>query len=87
MHRKKLYFGKILAALFIALVVAFSALGIDAYADGKLRNAKVGFFEYSGYHEIDAQNRRIGYGEDFFRLMQRYTNLRYEYLDVKTSWD
>lgn len=81
------YSGKVLLALVGVLLIIFSALSFDAYADGKLRNVKVGFFEYSGYHEFSEEGKlRLGYGEDFLRLLQRYTNLGYEYVDTEKSW-
>ena len=79
--------GKIFLALVTVLLVLLSTVLVDAYADSKQRSTRVGFFEYSGYHEIDSENQRLGYGEDFFRLLQRYTNLHYEYVDIKSSWD
>ena len=78
--------GKIIIAGLLLLTILFSVWGIEAYAASKVRNARIGFFTYSGYHEIDADHKRTGYGEDFFRLLQRYTNLRYEFIDVDTSW-
>ena len=87
MRKWKKTSGKIFTALLLMLLVIFGALGISAYAGEKMRSVKVGFFTYSGYHEFDAKNRRIGYGEDFFRLIQRYTDLHYEYVDVDSSWD
>lgn len=78
---------RIILALAAALLLLFSAVALEAYADSHMRTARVGFFEYSGYHEIKEGTKRIGYGEDFFRLLQRYTNLRYEYVDIENSWD
>lgn len=78
---------KIFLALAAMLLLVFSAVAVDAYANSHMRSARVGFFEYSGYHEIKDGDKRIGYGEDFFRLLQRYTNLQYEYVDRDNSWD
>ena len=87
MRKWRSYSGKVLLALVGVLLIIFSALSFDAYADGKLRNVKVGFFEYSGYHEFSEDGKlRLGYGEDFLRLLQRYTNLGYEYVDTEKSW-
>lgn len=87
LHKLTKNSGKIILALLAVVLVLFSVMDLDAYADGKQRSAREGFFEYSGYHEIDSESKRLGYGEDFFRLLQRYTNLHYEYVDIKSSWD
>lgn len=87
MQRPRKNIRKIILALVAMLLLVFSAVAVDAYANSHMRSARVGFFEYSGYHEIKDGDKRSGYGEDFFRLLQRYTNLRYEYVDRDNSWD
>ena len=88
MRRLQRINSKIILALVLLVAIIFPALTVqDVYAKSELRQARVGFFEYSGYHEIDKNNKRTGYGEDFFRMLQRYTNLRYKYVDIDKSWD
>lgn len=73
--------------LLMCLFIVFESAGIKTYAkDSEIRTVKVGFFAYSGYHEI-VDNTRAGYGVDFLTLMQRYTNLNYEYVGYDNTWE
>jgi hypothetical protein len=47
---------------------------------------KVGFFAFEGYHEMDENGIKSGYGYDFLRLTQKYVNLNYEYVGYDKSW-
>jgi hypothetical protein len=47
---------------------------------------KVGFFAMDGYHVMDEEGNRSGYGYDFLRLMARYWDVDYEYVSLSTSW-
>ena len=48
---------------------------------------KVGFFAMDGYHMMDEEGNRSGYGYDFLRLMARYWDVDYEYVGYDQSWD
>ena len=48
---------------------------------------KVGFFAMDGYHIMDEEGNRSGYGYDFLRLMARYWDVNYEYVGYDKSWD
>ena len=48
---------------------------------------KVGFFAMDGYHMMDEEGNRSGYGYDFLRLMARYWDVNYEYVGYDKSWD
>jgi hypothetical protein len=47
---------------------------------------KVGFFAFDGYHEMDENGVKSGYGYDFLQLTQKYVNLNYEYVGYDKSW-
>lgn len=78
--------GKIILALATVLVLLCSVCGSDVSADSRARTVKAGFFDYAGYHAKDKDNQHVGYSEDFFCMMQRYTKLHYEYVDSEMSW-
>ena len=40
-----------------------------------------------GYHVMDEEGNRSGYGYDFLRLMARYWDVDYEYVGYDKSWD
>lgn len=48
---------------------------------------KVGFYQLDGYHMIDADGNRSGYGYDFLRLVARYLDVDYEYVGYEKSWE
>ena len=48
---------------------------------------KVGFFAMDGYHMMDEEGNRSGYGYDFLRLMACYWDVDYEYVGYNQSWD
>lgn len=59
-----------------------------ASADAALRKTiRVGYFEFDGYHMMDENGVRSGYGYDFLRMMARYLNVNYEYVGYECSWD
>lgn len=47
---------------------------------------RVGFFAFEGYHMIDGQGKRSGYGYDYLQYLARYTNFTYEYVGYDKSW-
>lgn len=47
---------------------------------------RVGFFAMDGYHMMDEDGRKSGYGYDFLRLMARYWDVEYEYIGYDKGW-
>ena len=50
------------------------------------RVIKVGYYAFDGYHMIDENGERSGYGYDFLQEMARYTDWTYEYIGYDTGW-
>ncbi len=48
---------------------------------------KVGFFAFDGYHMMDDEGNKSGYGYDFIRMISRYMNVDFEYIGYENSWD
>ena len=66
----------------------FSPLTAYAAEDcSQHETVKVGFFAMDGYHVMDEEGNRSGYGYDFLRLMARYWDVDYEYVGYDKSWD
>lgn len=65
------------------LCTAFILLAMDMVSygqeSGKPDRLRVGFFEHEGYHEMDAQGNRKGYGYEVLQLLARYEYVTYEY--------
>ncbi len=47
---------------------------------------KVGFFAFSGYHVMDENGRRSGYGYDFLQKLASYADWTYEYVGYDGSY-
>lgn len=48
---------------------------------------RVGYFAFEGYHNIDADGNRSGYGYEYLQQLARYTGWRYEYVGYDKSWN
>jgi len=70
--------------LLIAVLSVFSLLSVHA-AETAIRTIRVGFFEYDGFHHIDQNGIKSGYGYDFLTLMRRYADVSYEYIGYDKS--
>ena len=84
--RAKKYVAVLLA--FVCVCMIFSPLTAYAAEDSSQHETvKVGFFAMDGYHVMDEEGNRSGYGYDFLRLMARYWDVDYEYVGYDKSWD
>ncbi|GEM_PF-6307788 len=63
----------------------FLLLGGVAYAGPQ--NVKVGFFAYSGYHEISLNGEKSGYDYEMYRQLSRYANLNFEFVGFNKTWN
>ena len=41
------------------------------------------YYPYTGYHDISADGEGSGYGFDFYKLLERYANLRFEFIQYE----
>lgn len=84
---RRSYIAKIMIFL-LCFLINFGSTGIKVCAQKtSIKTVKVGFFAFSGYHEIVDNTKRAGYGVDFLTLMQRYANLNYEYVGYDNTWE
>lgn len=77
---------KLLCAVFSVLLALCVLPGRTALADTSRKTIRVGYFAFDGYHMLDAQGRRSGYGYDLLQYMAGYTNWQYEYVGYDKSW-
>ncbi len=75
--RKLFYCILFLLFSLVFLVGQYSSQAADIPLDKPI---KVGFFEYNGYHMIDNQGHRSGYGYEVLQQIAPYTNWTYEYI-------
>ena len=74
--------------LFVCMcVIFFSQTAYAAEDSSQHETVKVGFFAMDGYHMMDEEGNRSGYGWDTLRLMARYWDVNYEYIGYDKSWE
>ena len=84
--RAKKYVAVLLA--FVCVCMIFSPQTAYAAEDSSQHEiVKVGFFAMDGYHMMDEEGNRSGYGYDFLRMMSRYWDVDYEYVGYDQRWD
>lgn len=80
----------------IILIVSIVSVNVGQFADIFVVSAEenndrkiinVGFFAFDGYHMIDENGERSGYGYDFVRLISRYLDVDFEYTGYDKSWN
>ena len=77
-------------AIRITMLLLTAMLSLSASAAETVSQhdrVKVGFFAMDGYHMMDEDGNRSGYGYDFLRLMARYWDVDYEYVGYDKSWE
>lgn len=73
----------VLTAFYLLNTAALRAAAVE---ERKSERVRVGFFAMEGYHMLDDDGRRSGYGYDYLQYMARYTNFEYEYIGYDKSW-
>ena len=77
-------------AIWMTMLLLTALLSLSASAAETVsqhERVKVGFFAMDGYHMMDEDGNRSGYGYDFLRLMARYWDVDYEYVGYDKSWE
>ena len=72
--------------LRLVCVLSFLWIVLAPLAEVEARTIRVGFFGFKGYHDLDEQQRRDGYGYTFLQLLNRYTDWTYDYVGYDKSW-
>ncbi|MEG2456326.1 MAG: hypothetical protein RSB08_00720, partial [Clostridia bacterium] len=79
---------KTVKAISIILILLFSLallpVGI-ASAQSQPKVVNVGYFDFSGYHEVDENGKLSGWGYDYLQEIAKYANIVYKYTYC-TSW-
>lgn len=76
----KLHRTKSLILAFLIILSCFSFL----YAEHQ--SVSVGFFAFPGYHQVDEDGLRSGYGYEFLQRIKMYTDWTYEYVGYDQTW-
>ena len=73
-------------AVFALAVCIWGAIFPSCAAQSAPQPVRVGFFAFEGYHMLDGQGKKSGYGYDYLQYLARYTNFEYEYVGYDKSW-
>lgn len=76
--------------LLMLYMLNVSATGIYAQENTKESSGRevirVGFFAMDGYHMMDEDGNKSGYGYEVLQLMSRYLDVDFEYVGYDKSW-
>lgn len=81
---------KALLALSTAVFIFCTAISLcipTETASGEQRVLRAGFFAFNGYHEMDSEGNRYGYGYELLQRIAACENISYEYVGYAASWD
>lgn len=68
---------------FLAVILLVLSMNQPVYGADTI---KVGFFQFDGYHNIDENGSRSGYGYEFIQKMLRYSDATAEYVGYDKTW-
>lgn len=74
-----------LIMIVVFLVVVMMPAAVFAAKD-KAKTINVGFFEFDGYHMMDSNGDRSGYGYEYLQEMAKYNKWKYNYVGYDKSW-
>ena len=72
---------------FILLFLCFIFPIIIHAEEQNTQKIRVGYFHLDGYHMMDSEGRRSGYGYEFLQEIGRYLPYPYEYIGYDKSWN
>lgn len=77
-------------AVLLMFIYVLTVCSINVFADydaDSRETVRVGFFAMDGYHMVDGQGVRSGYGYDFLQMVSRYLDVDFEYVGYEDSWE
>lgn len=78
--------GLLFCSCFMVLHPAYAADAHLAEASGQPKIVHVGFFRYDGYHSINSEGEKSGYGYEFLQMISGYANFKYIYVGYQKTW-
>ena len=73
-------------ATFLVMISLLLPMSVHAI-NPETKTLRAGFYYCEGYHEMDEEGKRTGYGYEILQLIARYKNVNYEYVGYDKSWD
>ena len=81
----KVWKNRCMVCLALSLLFSLFCINVVAKAEEQ-RTIRVGFYQVEGYHELDDDGKRRGYGYEFLQKIGRYLPYTYEYTGYDKSW-
>lgn len=74
------------AVMIVFCAFAFAGAGyLNTFAEGNTRIVRVGYIDYAGFIEKNAQGEMSGYGVEYLKQVSRYTNWKFDF--VHSTWE
>lgn len=70
----------------VLVLLCFAVRTVEVKAD-ELETVRVGFYRMDGYHMLDENGNRSGYGYALMQKLGRYLPVTYEYVGYDKSWN
>lgn len=77
----------LIAVMVLSCIFHSGTITASVYAAENRQTIKVGFFNFDGYHMIDSDGNKSGYGYDFIRMISKYLDVDFEYIGYENSWN
>lgn len=87
MKKIKNYFAIRFTSFILATLIAIPCfISYNVSAQEQTETLRVGFFAFSGYHTIEEDGRRSGYGYEFLQRLAIHGGWSYEYVGYDSSY-
>lgn len=77
----------LIAVMVLSCIFRGGIITALVFAEENRQTIKVGFFNFDGYHMIDSDGNKSGYGYDFIRMISKYLDADFEYIGYENSWN
>ncbi|MEG2000865.1 MAG: transporter substrate-binding domain-containing protein [Evtepia sp.] len=87
-HIERPFGAAVRVLLAVTVFCAFITYTVSVKAEESTPRTKlkVGFFQFDGYHILDADGDRSGYGYDLLQMLRSYANWEYQYIGYESGW-
>lgn len=73
--------------IMLCVLLTLGCGSLSSAADSAIyKEIRVGFFSADGYHVMNDEGIKSGYGYDFLQMMLRYNNWKYDYVGYDKNW-
>lgn len=84
---KNAFVAKFVILIVLIGIIVSPSMVYASNGRGQHETIWVGFFAMDGYHMMDKEGNRSGYGYDFLQMVSRYLDVDFEYIGYDKSWE